>query len=68
MFGVDTCLVAGTLGAVGAILAAAAGFDAEEGAKLDFVILPMQEVNVAGLLDKVKKRLGVELLELIERV
>src|SRR5208283_4610768 len=68
MFGADTRLVAGALGTVGAILAAAAGFDAQEGAELDFVILPMLEVDVAGLLDKVKKRLGIELLKLVERV
>jgi hypothetical protein len=61
-------VVAGALGAVGAILAAAAGFDAQEGAKLDFVIAPMMEVDVAGLLDKVKKRLGIELFEAFKRV
>jgi hypothetical protein len=63
MFGVDARLVAGALGAVGAILAAAAGFDAQKGAKLNFVVLPVLEVNVAGLLDKVKKRLRINLLK-----
>ena len=68
VFSVDACLVAGALGAVGAILAATPRFDAQEGAELDFVVLPMLEVDVAGLLDKVKKRLGMELLKLVERV
>jgi hypothetical protein len=67
MFGVDARLVAGALGAVGAILAAAAGFDAQEGAKLDFVILPVLEINVTSLLDKVKKRLGIDLLQVVKR-
>jgi hypothetical protein len=63
MFGANARLVAGALGAVGAILTATAGFDAQKGAKLDFVILPMLEINIAGLLDKVKKRLGINLLK-----
>jgi hypothetical protein len=68
MFGADTRLVAGALGAVGAILAAAAGFDAQEGAKLDFVTLPMLEINVATLLNKVKKRQGINFLQASKRV
>lgn len=50
-------VIPGTLGAVRAIFAASPGLEADQCAKLDFVVFPVLEINLAGLLDQVKQRL-----------
>lgn len=55
--------VAGGLGAVRAILGAAAGLDREQGAELDFRIGPVFLMHRAGLLDEFEKREGMQVLE-----
>ncbi len=59
----DAGFVACGLRAVGAVLGAAAGFDGEKSAELDFRVGPIFLVRLAGLLDEIEKGEGVELLE-----
>ena len=53
--GVDVGVVAGGLGAVGAVLGAAAGFDGEEDADLDLAGLVVAAVDLAGAGDQVEQ-------------
>jgi hypothetical protein len=64
LLGLDARLVAGALRAVAAILGAATGLDAEQGAELHFVFAPVREVGIPPLLDEVEERLVVERLKL----
>lgn len=50
-FGLDARVVAGRLGAIGAVLGAAACFDGEEGAELDFGFVPVGNVDFSRFLD-----------------
>jgi hypothetical protein len=47
------------LGAVSAILAAAAGLDTEQTAALHFFGAPMREMNFAALGDQIEQRLAI---------
>ncbi len=58
--GFDFGMVVGALRAIGAVFAATARFDAEELAELDFVVVPMFEINFTPLFDEVEKRLMVD--------
>src|SRR5439155_243200 len=58
--------VARALGAIAAILAATAGLDREQRAKLHLTGFPVFEVNVTRPLDEIEKRLLVNLLQLGE--
>ena len=60
----ESGIVVGALGAVAAILAATAGFHAEQGAKLDFVFRPEFQEHAAAFLDEVEEGAAVGLLEL----
>lgn len=62
--GFDVCLVADGLGAVFAIFGAAAGFDGEEGALLDFLGVPVHAVDGCGLVEELDERLVVQGLDL----
>ena len=64
-FGIDTGVVAGGLGAVGAVLRAAAGFDGEEGAELDLGGGPVFFVDGAGFLNEIEKGEVVEVVEFL---
>jgi len=64
-FGIDAAVVAGRLGAVGAVLGAATGLDGEEGAELHGVLGPMGLVHGAGLLEEVEEGLVVEAMKFV---
>ena len=59
-------VVVGALGAVAAILAAAAGLHAEECAKLDLVFRPEFEKNTPTFLDEIEEGTVVDLLEIFQ--
>jgi len=65
-FGSDTGLVAGTLGAVATIFAAATGFDTEKAAELDFIGRPMVLGDRAGLLQEIEEGAVIEGLKVGE--
>ncbi len=59
--------VMGGLGAVGAVLGAAAGLDGEEGAELDVVGAPVLAHHLAGTVEQFKKRRSVDGANLFNR-
>jgi hypothetical protein len=52
----------GALGAITAIFAATTGFDAEQGAELNFVPIPVVEIDPARLIQKLEQRLVINRL------
>src|ERR1700730_13723418 len=56
----------GRLRAIGAVFAAAAGFDAEQAAPRHFLAAPMLEMNCAALRNEIEKRLMIEQAQPIE--
>ncbi len=59
-FGFHAGVVAGALGTVGAVLAASAGLDAEEAAKLNpFAFPPMGPLRFPGLFQQIEKGLAI---------
>ena len=62
--GLHAGVIAGALGAVGAVLAASARLHAQQGAELDIILVPILQMDRAGALDQVEKRAAVDLFKL----
>lgn len=61
--GLNACIIAGALGAVAAILATAAGFDAEQGAQLHLGFGPVFLVHSARAVQELEEREVIEAVE-----
>ena len=62
--GLDSGIVAGALGAVGAILATPSGFHTQQRTELNIVLIPVLQMNGARTLEEVEERGAVDFLDL----